>query len=286
MDKMSHTGHRPVAEKTSTGCCPRAARAALLKEFPFRQVGSRDGATPRIVKSVSTVSEITLDDMVRAGARTLDEALVQLPGLYLRDGADGVPRVDVRGLRTRNILLLVDGVPVNSTSTDRFEDDGDSSAGSHRLHARRQLGPVRAGRQRGRDQYHHPRCSGSASGTCWPRMTRSCRKARSLRPAVVRKSAVARSATRPRELSETSSDEPSRPASCIAATVRTRRTRACRRITPTRHAGVNAGKRGRTTANRRSRSNRTTPRVANRVRSEIAESTASRASWSPARLQR
>ena len=70
---------------------------------------------PRVVKAVSTVSEITLDDIVRSGARSLDEALVQLPGLYLRDGADGIPRVDVRGLRTRNILLLVDGVPVNST---------------------------------------------------------------------------------------------------------------------------------------------------------------------------
>ena len=76
---------------------------------------------PRVVKAVSTVSEITLDDIVRSGARSLDEALVQLPGLYLRDGADGIPRVDVRGLRTRNILLLVDGVPVNSTFDGQFD---------------------------------------------------------------------------------------------------------------------------------------------------------------------
>jgi outer membrane cobalamin receptor len=44
-----------------------------------------------------------------------------LPGIYVRYGADGVPRIDVRGLRTRNVLLLQDGVPLNSGFDGQFD---------------------------------------------------------------------------------------------------------------------------------------------------------------------
>jgi len=76
---------------------------------------------PRVVDEVATIDEISADQIRRSGARSLDEALTLLPGLYVRDGADGVPRVDVRGLRTRNILLLIDGVPANSTFDGQFD---------------------------------------------------------------------------------------------------------------------------------------------------------------------
>ena len=78
--------------------------------------GEREG-----VESVSTVREVTAEDIQNKGARTLDEALQLLPGVYVRTGADGVPRVDLRGLRSRHVLLLLDGIPINSTYDGNFD---------------------------------------------------------------------------------------------------------------------------------------------------------------------
>ena len=78
--------------------------------------GEREG-----VESVGTVREITAVDIQNKGARTLDEALQLLPGVYIRTGADGVPRVDLRGLRSRHVILLLDGIPVNSTYDGNFD---------------------------------------------------------------------------------------------------------------------------------------------------------------------
>ena len=75
----------------------------------------------RVVEQVATVSEVTAQDIERQGAKTLDEAIDLVPGLYVRNGGDGTPRIDVRGLRTRNILLLLDGVPLNSSFDGQFD---------------------------------------------------------------------------------------------------------------------------------------------------------------------
>src|SRR5690606_27111346 len=69
---------------------------------------------PRTVELVGSVDEISADDIRRSGARNLEEAIDLLPGLYVRYGGDGTPRIDIRGLRTRNVLLFLDGVPLNS----------------------------------------------------------------------------------------------------------------------------------------------------------------------------
>ncbi len=78
--------------------------------------GEREG-----VEAVGTVREITAEDIQRNGARTLDEALDLLPGIQVRTGNDGVPRVDMRGFRSRHVLLLLDGIPFNSTSDGQFD---------------------------------------------------------------------------------------------------------------------------------------------------------------------
>jgi vitamin B12 transporter len=78
--------------------------------------GEREG-----VESVGTVREITSEDIRNKGARTLDEAMKLLPGLYMRTGADGVPRVDLRGFRSRHVILLLDGIPINSTYDGNFD---------------------------------------------------------------------------------------------------------------------------------------------------------------------
>ena len=73
------------------------------------------------VESIGTVREITAKDIHIKNARTLDAALELLPGLDIRTGTDGVPRVAIRGLRSRHVLLLLDGIPFNSSFDGQFD---------------------------------------------------------------------------------------------------------------------------------------------------------------------
>ena len=56
-----------------------------------------------IVEQVGTTRRITRADIESRNARTLDEALKLIPGIYVRTGGDGTPRVDVRGFRSRHV---------------------------------------------------------------------------------------------------------------------------------------------------------------------------------------
>jgi len=73
------------------------------------------------VESIGTVREITAEDIDRRHVRTLDQAIGLLPGLDIRTAADGVPRVDMRGFRSRHVLLLLNGIPFNSTFDGQFD---------------------------------------------------------------------------------------------------------------------------------------------------------------------
>jgi vitamin B12 transporter len=79
------------------------------------------GAEKKVVESVGTVRELSSEDIQNKDARTLDEALNLLPGIIIRTGADGVPRVDLRGFRSRHVVLLLDGIPFNSTFDAQFD---------------------------------------------------------------------------------------------------------------------------------------------------------------------
>jgi outer membrane cobalamin receptor len=74
-----------------------------------------------LVESVGTTRRITRADIDARNARTLDEALRLLPGVHVRTGGDGTPRIDLRGFRSRHVLLLVNGVLVNSTVDGQFD---------------------------------------------------------------------------------------------------------------------------------------------------------------------
>ncbi|MGB2690373.1 MAG: TonB-dependent receptor plug domain-containing protein, partial [Desulfobacterales bacterium] len=73
------------------------------------------------VESIGTVREITAGDIARRNARTLNQALELLPGLDIRTATDGVPRVDLRGFRSRHVLLLLNGIPFNSAFDGQFD---------------------------------------------------------------------------------------------------------------------------------------------------------------------
>ena len=74
-----------------------------------------------VVETAGTVREVTAQDIQDKDARTLDQALELLPGVEIRTGAGGIPRIDIHGFRSRHVLLLLDGMPLNSTYDGQFD---------------------------------------------------------------------------------------------------------------------------------------------------------------------
>lgn len=72
------------------------------------------------VESVGTVSRVDAEDIQTSGARNLNEAVDLLPGLNVMVGGDAVPKIDIRGFRPRHNLLLLNGIPINSTYDQQF----------------------------------------------------------------------------------------------------------------------------------------------------------------------
>ncbi len=73
------------------------------------------------VQKIQTEHTVTAEEIEERGARTLDEALALVPGVNVRHGRDGIPQIDIRGFRTRDVTLLLDGVPFNSNYNGRFD---------------------------------------------------------------------------------------------------------------------------------------------------------------------
>jgi vitamin B12 transporter len=73
------------------------------------------------IEAAETVHVITADDIRRSSARTLDEAINLLSDVNVQVGVDGTPRVDIRGFKTRHVLLLLDGIPMNSSFDQQFD---------------------------------------------------------------------------------------------------------------------------------------------------------------------
>jgi outer membrane cobalamin receptor len=74
-----------------------------------------------VSESSGTVYRITDQDIKIMGANNLEEALQLVPGITIRTGNAGTPRVDIRGFRTRHVQLLLNGVPMNDTYDGQFD---------------------------------------------------------------------------------------------------------------------------------------------------------------------
>nr|WP_320116492.1 TonB-dependent receptor [uncultured Desulfuromonas sp.] len=72
-------------------------------------------------EKVATLYTLDAQILKDRGVRTLEDALVLVPGIYVRYGADGTPRIDIRGFRTRHVLFLLNGIPLNSTFDGQFD---------------------------------------------------------------------------------------------------------------------------------------------------------------------
>jgi outer membrane receptor protein involved in Fe transport len=73
------------------------------------------------VENAGTVYRVTANDIKAQGARTLDEAIELLPGVIIREGAEGTPRIDIRGFRTRHVQLFLNGIPVRDSYDGQFD---------------------------------------------------------------------------------------------------------------------------------------------------------------------
>ncbi|MGH1571988.1 TonB-dependent receptor [Methylobacterium sp. P31] len=63
-----------------------------------------------------TTTVVTLEQVRELGARTLDEALRNTPGVTIDTRAQGVPRITLRGLPPRETQIFLNGVPLNSAA--------------------------------------------------------------------------------------------------------------------------------------------------------------------------
>jgi len=72
-------------------------------------------------ESAGTVYRVTERDIEASGAATLDQAMKLVPGVYIREGAEGTPRIDVRGFRTRHVQLFLNGIPIRNTNDGQFD---------------------------------------------------------------------------------------------------------------------------------------------------------------------
>jgi vitamin B12 transporter len=72
-------------------------------------------------EAAGTVHRITAAQIRQQGANTLDEALEMIPGVIVREGPEGTPRIDIRGFRTRHVQLFINGIPIRETFDDQFD---------------------------------------------------------------------------------------------------------------------------------------------------------------------
>ncbi len=73
------------------------------------------------IEAAQSVHIMTSEEIKSSGARTLDEALALMSNVSVQVGNEGVPRVEIRGFRTRHVLLLLNGVPMNSSFDQQFD---------------------------------------------------------------------------------------------------------------------------------------------------------------------
>lgn len=108
-----------LAMGLALGVTSRPARADETAAYTLGEIVVRGAASG--ARATQEVSVVTAADIQARGARTLEEALMLLPGVNVRVGAEGVPRLDVRGFRTRHVVLLLDGIPINSAFDEQFD---------------------------------------------------------------------------------------------------------------------------------------------------------------------
>ena len=74
-----------------------------------------------VVSEISTVHRVDAGEIELRDDRNLGDVMELIPGVNVRVGGQAVPRIDIRGLRTRHVKLLVNGIVFNSTFDGQFD---------------------------------------------------------------------------------------------------------------------------------------------------------------------
>lgn len=79
---------------------------------------STENFETNVRETPANITVVTAEEIEKTGAVTLIDALRNVPGLHAREYQDGEVRFDLRGQNAmyanKNIIVTVDGVPVNS----------------------------------------------------------------------------------------------------------------------------------------------------------------------------
>lgn len=67
----------------------------------------------------ASVDVVTAQDIQERNVKSVSEALQQLPGVYMSQVAQG--GIQIRGFESDNILILLDGMPMNTTYNNNME---------------------------------------------------------------------------------------------------------------------------------------------------------------------
>ena len=95
--------------------CIGGVNAAEMPVYSLDEVVVTATRTMKEIQEVpSSISVITAKDMEKKNIHTVRDAIGQMPGLYINRKGDS-SEINLRGFDTTNILVLVDGVQMNST---------------------------------------------------------------------------------------------------------------------------------------------------------------------------
>lgn len=95
--------------------CIGGVNAAEMPVYSLDEVVVTATRTMKEIQEVpSSISVITAKDMEKKNIHTVRDAIGQMPGLYIDRKGDS-SEINLRGFDTKNILVLVDGVQMNST---------------------------------------------------------------------------------------------------------------------------------------------------------------------------
>ncbi|WP_161617236.1 TonB-dependent receptor [Yokenella regensburgei] len=109
-----HTAFSPLALCLFT---PLSLAAVSDVEDVIVVTGDNRNAQQQASSSVS----VSRETMEQQGSLTVVDALQHVPGIQLRYGGKGVPQLDIRGYKSRDITFLVNGVPQNSAWDSQFD---------------------------------------------------------------------------------------------------------------------------------------------------------------------
>lgn len=126
MEDQSKLFTRSTLALVISSCCIFSSASAeqAIERSPMLNIsdvivihGERATAT----ESSTTHWSIDAEEIQALGVQSLDQVLKNVPGLYVRTGGQGTPRVDIRGFKTRHVTLLINGVPANGAEDGQFD---------------------------------------------------------------------------------------------------------------------------------------------------------------------